>query len=155
VGRKGGGVKRHEVIIGIDPGEHPGFGVIVDGVLVAGGAADPWSEFGGDNGLEAIVVVERPIITPRSNPTDIITLAITAGELASPWRRAGCDVEFVTPRRWKGSVPKHITNRRTLDALSAEERAVLPKRPRAKDYDHNMLDGVGIALWRAQRERWR
>ena len=48
-------------------------------------------------------------------------------------------------------MPKDIHNRRVLKALSESELAVLPKRPRAKTPDNNMVDAVGIGLWRLGR----
>ena len=38
------------------------------------------------------------------------------------------------------------------ELLTDEERAILPRRPRAKDCDHNMLDAIGIGLWQLTRK---
>ena len=111
--------------------------------------------------LPAIVVVEKPVHYPNRrndvDPNTLITLGIFAGELAGMMRmRApGIDVAYVRPSTWKGTLPKHVTNERTLAQLTPAELEKLPRRPRAKNYDHNMLDAVGIGIWQLQRERQR
>lgn len=157
--------RRHRSIIGIDPGEtRTGWSVFFDGVLWQAGTvtAKTLDDLPEVPLLPAIVVVEQPVIYVRGrgskgDPNDLVTLALFAGRIAGRFeiKAPGVEVEFVTPRRWKGTVPKNITNKRTVAALDDEEREKLPRRPRARDFDHNMLDGVGIALWQAQREKWR
>jgi hypothetical protein len=99
-------------------------------------------------------VIEMPRWYPREHEidiNDILDLACLVGRLQGRLEEKGVDVELVYPRTWKGTVPKDIHNKRVLAALSKEELAKLPKRPRAKDYDHNMLDAVGIGLWKLGR----
>jgi len=97
-----------------------------------------------------VAVIEVPRWYPREHKIDVndlIDLAVMVGEIRAHFE----DVELVFPRTWKGTVPKAIHNRRVLAALIDEERALLPRRPRAKDYDHNMVDAVGIGLWKLGR----
>lgn len=105
-----------------------------------------------DEDLE--LVVEIPRVYPyggKGDPNDLIDLAVKAGEIRGrfSWQRS---IE-AHPATWKGSVPKDVHHRRVLAALSAEEVALLPKTPRSKKYDHNMLDAVGLGLWHLGRLR--
>jgi len=99
-------------------------------------------------------VIELPRIYNPSPvpPNDLLDLAVLVGDLRGYYRRLGFKVELVYPRTWKGTVPKKIHNARTLAKLTAAEVELLPKRPRAKDYDHNMLDSVGLGLWWLEKE---
>ena len=147
----------HRSVIGIDPGKRTGFAVFYRGQLWQAATIDagdfealpeaPWSP--------VVVVIEVPRIYPhggKGDPNQLIDLAVLAGEI-SGWYRAryGARVVFVTPRNWKGTVPKVIHNRRVLMALTPSETAILPTRPRAGGYDHNMIDAVGLALWHLER----
>ena len=99
-------------------------------------------------------VIEIPIAYPsrKVDPNDLIKLAIMAGEYAGYLDALGFpQAQFVKPVQWKGTVPKDVHQRRILKKLKPEELERLPKRPRAKDYDHNMLDAVGIGLWKLGR----
>jgi hypothetical protein len=99
-------------------------------------------------------VIEMPRWYPREHEIDVndlLDLACLVGRLQGRLEEKGVDVELVYPRTWKGTVPKDIHNKRVLAALSKEELALLPKRPRAKDFDHNLLDAVGIGLWKLGR----
>ena len=93
----------------------------------------------------------------KGDPNDLIEVALIAGMLtgAMYMRTPEFDLKYVKPRTWKGTAPKHITNERTLAQLTPVELERLPRRPRAKDYDHNMLDAIGIGIWQLQRERQR
>lgn len=155
---------KHRIVIGIDPGTRTGWAVFVDGALLSAGTVTGTTldDLPDILLLPAIVVVERPVIYvqgrgSKGDPNDLVMLALLAGRIAGRFEmREPCvDIAFVRPRTWKGSVPKHITNRRTIDALGEDEIARLPKRPRAKTFDHNMLDAVGIGLWQLTREQQR
>jgi hypothetical protein len=101
-------------------------------------------------------IIEAPRWYPREHridTNDLLDLSVLVGELKRHFAERGANVELVYPRTWKGTVPKDIHNKRVLAALSKEELAVLPKRPRAKDYDHNVLDAVGLGLWKLGRMR--
>ena len=55
-----------------------------------------------------------------------------------------CQAELVHPRVWKGQRPKDVDNRWTLSQLDADELAVAGK-------NHNVLDAIGLGLWRLKR----
>ena len=84
---------------------------------------------------------------------DLITLAVGVGEIKRFYEAQSCRVELVWPRTWKGTVPTPVHNKRVLAALTPEELALLPRRPRAKDVDHNCVDAVGLGLWKLRRLR--
>lgn len=103
-----------------------------------------------------IAVIEAPRWYPREHrvdTNDLLDLSVLVGELKRHFAEREANVELVYPRTWKGTVPKDIHNKRVLAALSADELKLLPKRPRARDYDHNVLDAVGIGLWKLGRMR--
>jgi hypothetical protein len=150
-----------EYTIAIDPGKRTGWAEFHDSVLKNANAMhsssmlasppmppqDPWAV--------RTVVIELPQVYPfgqgKGDPNQLITLAVIVGDLRGFYRRQGCIVQLVKPRTWKGTVPKKIHNERVLRKLSSEELDILPKRPRAKDYDHNMVDAIGLGLWALQR----
>lgn len=153
-------------VIGIDPGNTTGWAIFFDGLLVGAGtlkkdailpstADDPVEiTFGGI--APAAAVIELPRVYPhggKGDPNDLIDLAVLAGDLAGFYRRAGFHVELVPPRTWKGTVPKAVHNVRVIEALSAGEIETMPRRPRAKNFDHNMIDAVGLGLWFLRRTR--
>lgn len=152
---KRSGMKNPGRLVALDPGDATGWAFFEEGLLVAAGCSKP-DDICDDvprGALRAdIVVIELPQNWPGKTPiTSIITLAVRVGTFKERWERYGASVELVWPTTWKGSVPKKIHNDRVLEALSAAERKLLPKRPRAKDFDHNMLDAVGIGLWKLGR----
>ena len=101
-----------------------------------------------------VTLIEAPRWYPRKasvDVNDLLDLSVAVGELKRHFVERGSSVQLVWPMTWKGSVPKKIHNRRVLAALTEEERGKLPKRPRAKDYDHNMVDAVGLGLWKLGR----
>ena len=147
-------------VIGIDPGKHTGWAHFQDGLLVSAASitetemliAPPLTIIG-----PAIVIIEVPRVYPRGgkgDPNDLIDLAVLAGTIQGWYvsRAPGIATRLVAPRTWKGTVPKPIHNERVLAALTPAERALLPKRPRAKTFDHNMLDAVGLGLFQLKRE---
>lgn len=95
-----------------------------------------------------VLYIERPQVYPRSktNPNDLITLAIQVGRIIE---RVGLPTQTVLPREWKGQVPKGVMCRRITQALTPQERALLPGLPPSKL--HNVLDAVGIGLWKKGR----
>lgn len=150
-------------LVGVDPGETSGISMFNSGRLVSAEytSRDKFfsvAKFGLELYLAPRVVIEEPQWRKtdiRSNPNDLIKLAILVGEIKRFYEEQGCKVELVTPLVWKGSVPKDIHNKWTLEALAPEELRCVPKRPRAKDYDHNCLDAIGLGLWKLGRLRVR
>ena len=141
-------------LVAIDPGKTSGFAEFHHGKLIE---AMPLSE---REILErspvgrGVCVIELPVVYASRNvpAADLIDLAVLVGDLRGLYRRHGFETVLVKPRTWKGTTPKAIHHKRVLGALTAEERAILPRRPRAKNYDHNMLDAVGLGLWQLTRK---
>ena len=146
-------------VIAIDPGKRSGWARFWRGDLREAGALPEGHILrippGPRSAAPGVCVIEVPVIYPGTrdkNPNDLITLALMVGDLRGYYRRAGFEVHLVKPRTWKGTAPKKICCARTVAALRPEELALLPKRPRAKDYDHNMLDSIGLGLWWLKKE---
>ena len=147
-------------MIAIDPGKWSGWALFHRGKLHAAGVlseaaileAPPVPEW-----APAIAVIEEPRIYPlgrgKGDPNDILKLALTVGDLRGFYRRHGLHVELVTPRRWKGTVPKAIHGERVLAALAPDEVAILPTLPKTKR--HNMVDAIGIGVWWLEKEDMR
>jgi len=99
-----------------------------------------------------LVIVEHPVIYPlsKADPNDLVRLASVAGVVGAACAVAslGCRLEFVEPRRWKGSVPKDIHNdrarHRSPEAVELVER--LPKSQR-----NHVWDAIALAVWKAER----
>lgn len=103
----------------------------------------------------AICLIEKPNIRGRhgtDNPNAILELAIKVGELKREFANAGFTVQLVPVNMWKKSVPKKIHNNRVLQLLSSQEKAILEPN-RAGNYDHNMVDAIGIGLWFLKRKK--
>jgi hypothetical protein len=125
------------------------------------------------------VVWECPQVDARTRTSApaVIQLAAVGGMLAGMFAGAcGCHAEPVAPLAWKGSTPKPVHHGRMWAQLSDDERRVLggadtlkqieaAKRrgaldrwgkPGAAYYPaawlvHNLLDAVGLGLWRLGR----
>jgi hypothetical protein len=116
-------------------------------------------------GDEHIVEVfgERPKIYPHSKvPTsDIITLAIRAGEAVGPYRypadpnTPAAKVTYYEPWEWKGSVVKNVHHQRIWGHLGPNERALVAEvaAGMAPSKRHNMMDAIGIGLFALGRTR--
>ena len=124
------------------------------------------------------VIIEHPMVYPRGQTPDanaIVKLAINAGEWGGRFE-AFAKIEYVLPVTWKGSVPKGIHHARVWAKLLDQETQVIDdaitpaKHPRmmrraadvisVQPYKkpaipasklHNMLDAVGLGLWKIGR----
>jgi hypothetical protein len=139
------------ILLCIDPGKYAGWARFRDGSLEAAGAAqaDRLSFEECDE-----LVVEVPQYRPHSrvDPNDLITLAWESGKLAE--RVPNGSTILVFPSTWKGSVPKEVHNRRVTALLSPDEVHVLESALCWRfAYRHNMVDAVGLGLWRLGRLR--
>lgn len=96
---------------------------------------------------EALVVVERQFVVPGSRvpPADIIELSWAAGECSMHFDRC----EKVSVNRWKGQTPKRVCHGWVMDELSDAEKYVLVGLSKTQWVE--VLDAVGIALWRVGR----
>lgn len=143
------------VIVGIDPGKkHSGVAILVDGVL-------DWVELQkrefdcsidyptAEQPWEMIIEVPQVYRHGKGDQNDLIEVAVVSGMWLQAAYNKCYKPKLVRPREWKGSVPKKIHNNRILAKLSEAERRLLEEIP--SYLRHNVIDAVGIALWRAGR----
>jgi len=99
------------------------------------------------------VVIERPQIYPqrqqKGDPNDLIDVAILAGICIGAAQ--DCAVDLVKPHAWKGSRPKTVDVNYTKSLLSLAEKRILEKCDCRKSELHNVIDAVGIGLWKLGR----
>ena len=110
-----------------------------------------------------IVVIEKPQVYQqrmwKGDPNDLIDLAIVVGGIVANTRPTVI-VRTVTPREWKGQLPKEVTEARTRRTLTkrgeqdALENPVVLGQPKGAPESllHNMMDGIAIGLAHLQRE---
>lgn len=148
-------------LLSIDPGKHClGWAVWEDGKLISCGLERTKAKTLGGAILElydGMPICDRAVVElPRKYPyerrvraNDLIDLGAVAGAAAVCVDEGG-ELEFVYPAQWKGQTPKKIQHRRTRDALSEEEEAVLEQGLLGvpESLRHNVLDAVGIGQWR-------
>ena len=91
------------------------------------------------------VIIEQPQIfqskkgQAASNSSSIIKLCIAAGVYAgSALGDPRIEVVFTPVNQWKGTVPKHITQRRVLRRYGVAL---------SKTVDNNAIDAIGIGDW--------
>ncbi len=99
------------------------------------------------------LVVEKPQVYQqrmwKGDPNDLIDVAIVGG-MAAQAIDFGI-FEDVTPRKWKGTRPKKVCNKLTLDTLDDGELEVYRSIDVFASLRHNVLDAIGIGLWRLGR----
>ena len=98
------------------------------------------------------IIIEHPVIYPsaaqqKGDLNDLLDVVAVGASVASGFRAHY--IESVSPREWKGQVPKNIMTMRIASALSETERANIEKC--AAGLKHNVLDAVGIGLWKLGR----
>lgn len=97
------------------------------------------------------ITIEVPQIYPGSkskgNPNDLIRLAFEAGRIAG--MAPACVT--VLPRQWKGTIKKEVMLRRILSKLTDEELAMLKALKLPKSKEKEVVDAVGIGLWKLGR----
>jgi hypothetical protein len=102
-----------------------------------------------------LTVIECPQIYPsrrwRGDPNDLIDVAVTAGVAAGVLCRRG-KVEYVRPGTWKGAVKKPIMLVRIINVLGSDERMLLEACGVTRGNRHNVIDAIGLGLWRLGRE---
>jgi len=101
------------------------------------------------------VLIERPQVylhqKLKGDPNDLIDVAIAVGQVAEMALANGCTVDSVLPRQWKGQRPKEVDNKVTLDHMFPHERHLLSRCGVIKSKRHNVLDAIGIGLWKLGR----
>lgn len=97
--------------------------------------------------VERNAIIEIPKVHRDTPNTEAITKLSTAcGAYTAILQAAGFNVEWVEPRAWKGMVPKNVMFNRIIAKLSDEEYTYIHK-PK----DHNVVDAIGIGLWKIKR----
>jgi hypothetical protein len=103
----------------------------------------------------AQIVVEYPeqysqTPAPRSS---VQGLACTGGGIVCMLKRPTNSVHFVLPKVWKGQVPKDIMLERIVSKLSEDEKVLLESKKYAKYKKHNVIDAIGVGLYKLERLR--
>ena len=136
------------MLLAIDPGAKTGWALFDrDGVLDSAGTAEflvcaPQRFLRG-----AEVVIENPRIYPTTKrPNDILTLARIVGRFEERYRTS--EVRLVTPREWKGTLPKALMAKRILAALTPQERVI------AKGLGPDAIDAIGLGKWALAHPKW-
>jgi hypothetical protein len=145
-------------LVAIDPGKRStGYAIFEGGFLVDCGVLS-----GKKAALlrvaDAPLVIECPKVYPMRNntkkasPNQLIVLAVLVGEIKALYQKFGTSVIF--PQDWKGSVPKHVSHSRVRKVLSLQERKLLDQLLEgiARTRQHDVLDAVGIGLWKLGRK---
>lgn len=94
-------------------------------------------------------IIEFPKVhrdTP--NAESIVKLAAACGAYTALLQAADFYVEWVEPRAWKGTVPKDIMYKRILAKVPKDQYANIERV-----HDHNVIDAVGIGLWKIKKDR--
>jgi len=97
----------------------------------------------------------RPSRTEKAKPVDLIRVAFAGGRYAEQVaeRYATYDVQTVFPHEWKGGTPKAIDNARTIAKLFPDELALLHATGLSEAKRHDVVDAIGICLWKLGRRR--
>jgi hypothetical protein len=147
-------------LLAIDPGQHTGWAVFTDGMLLRAGtvhapgigtltakagailrdlrATIPGAVWEG-SGVELVAVEEMRYYPGRaqSTPNDLLEVQAMAGVCTA----LGQAFRFVPAREWKGSVPKSISDTRTAARLTPAEQAIFTR------LDDHGRDAVGIGVY--------
>lgn len=141
------------MLLAIDPGLDTGWAVFDDDKkLIACGLGQPNAL---DGAFTRDAVIERPQVYSqrlmKGDPNDLITLAIQVGQYKERLEARGAYVTLVKPHAWKGTMPKDVCNRRVLGRLAAPEMDVLEAIAAPTSKKHNVIDAIGIGLWKLGR----
>lgn len=92
-------------------------------------------------------IIEFPKVH-RSTPNaeSIVRLASACGAYTALLQASDFHVEWVEPRSWKGTVPKDIMYKRILAKVPKPEYDRIDRIQ-----DHNVIDAVGIGLWKIKK----
>lgn len=85
----------------------------------------------------------------KGDQADILHVNITVGALMQHTVANKGFFQMVYPRTWKGNVPKEVMLNRIMSKLTEAEKKLLPKLPKTKL--HNVIDAIGIGLWKLER----
>lgn len=138
-------------LIAVDSGTDSGIAVFEDGLLLRA-AFRPIEQVEVTKASScADVVVEIPDRV-KVNPKSIIKLALNAGRWLEKLGTACTgEVRAVEASAWKASTDPDVLARRILACLTPAELARVPKTKSALGYNHNVVDAIGLGLWRLGR----
>lgn len=98
-------------------------------------------------------VIEKPVVYDqkswKGDPNDLVSVALISGAAGALLEAEM--TEFISPRTWKGGVPKDISNRRIIKKLDDCEAKLLQNLGLSKTMRHNVVDAIGIGLWAVNR----
>lgn len=98
-----------------------------------------------------LVVIELPQVymgsKSKGDPNDLIRVAFAAGRCIGACPK----FETVSPRKWKGTIKKKAMLKRILSRLSDEELGLLKGLGLPTTEEHNVVDAIGIGLWKVGR----
>lgn len=105
-----------------------------------------------------VVIVERPVVyameKQKGDQNDLIRVA-EAGGIAGAACAAlspNCELLFIEPRKWKGTIDKEVHNERTAE----RNPYIVPQVDRfPKGKRNHIWDAVALALWQMERTRKR
>ena len=156
------------ITIGIDPGmRHCGVARLDNDILTHSHTLDTPSRFRGAEGVlymgqalgsllcrigaheAGLFVIEgQAWFKKAARPNDLIWVAQVAGVAIAFGMDAGARVLVPLPVVWKGSVPKHIHNKRVITrAFGANMWPMWKGRP-----DHE-IDALGLCMWGAKLKK--
>lgn len=137
------------ILCAVDSGKDSGFAIFADGELVSACLRQlPKDGTTASNFQAAVVEIPDRI---RVNPKSIIKLALNAGAWLQYFGGYGRPVEAIEASAWKASTDPDILARRILACLTPAELARVPKTKSALGYNHNVVDAIGLGLWRLGR----
>ncbi len=151
------------ILVAIDPGRDAGVALFVGGRLVGARLVNGLRPSPGLVGLgllsgDAEIAVEIPVLYPggrsRAPGGDLITLAYRAGRLVEAVDAAlgprNVKVVELAPAAWKAQVPPTLLEARIRERLDADELALV-EGVTSPTRLHNVLDAVGLGLFRLKR----
>lgn len=157
-------------LITIDPGAKTGWAFFIDGRLRGCGTwpiARMMREWCAPP-QGALVLLEHPVLYPNDGnkkkanvpDNDVVRLGVRTGELGGRFFTGGAEIEYEYPRSWKGNIGKpapgkqYIIEKRVMRVLDDEESKLIysTMSARAKSPNDNMIDAVGLGLWKLGRK---
>ena len=149
-------------LVAVDPGKNLGFAAFQNGFLLDCGlfVCEDTRELTKNlfHSCDVVkpdqAVIELPRVFPqkswKGDPNDLIQVAKIAG-IAIAALSPFCDVDEIYPQEWKGNRPKDVDNKHTISLLKDFELDIYNALHVPKNLRHNVIDAIGIGLWRLKR----
>lgn len=103
-----------------------------------------------------VVIVEYPRVYPfkcqKGDQNDLIRLAVSAGVVGAAFAALSpnCELIFVEPRQWKGTIDKEPQHKRLRRDYPHIEPLIAKIN---KGMRHHVLDAAALAFWHLERTR--